>query len=632
MLHLMRKHATTWMIKIILGAIVVVFVFWGVGSRRQQRASRVASVNGEPITIEEYKEAYNDILEGLKQSFGNRLTDDVLKAFQINRQAMDRVMNQKVLLQEARRLNFRVTDKELANNIRNVGVFQKAGIFDADRYRRVLVASRLTPESFEEIQRTSMLTEKLRTFITGTVKVSEAEALEWFKWQEASVDMDIVLFESDKYENIEPSQEEIEKHFNDNKESYKTEPKIKVRYLLFDPNVHADQVEIQEEEISAYYNENKNQFITPKTVEARHILFKVEANADDKTDESVKKKAMDVLKLARAGKDFAELAKEYSEGPSKDNGGYLGTFPKNAMVEPFASTAFSMKAGEISEPVKTQFGWHLIKVEKVNEASSLPESEAKDKVRQRFKDDRTKTIAYDKAVDVYDALFDGDDLLKAAEDRKLTAKTTDFFTRNGSIEGIKNSTMFASSAFDLSLMQISEVQEFDDGYYILQVIEKIPEKIPEFADVKDTVQTDVIKKRREEKAEADANSCLKSLKEGKSIKEAAGASGATANTTGYFKRNATIPEVGYEPNLTAAVFKLSKNNPLPENVVKGQKGFYVIRLKDRKEPDTEEFKKQTSDLLDRLLQMKKQRAFDEWLSQVRNNSDITVEEGFLDSN
>ncbi|HIJ55186.1 MAG TPA: hypothetical protein HPQ03_03575 [Deltaproteobacteria bacterium] len=632
MLHLMRKYATTWMIKIILSAIVVVFVFWGVGSWKEQRAGRVASVNGEPITIEEYKNAYNDILEGLKQSFGNRLTDEVLKAFQINRQAMDRVMNQKLLLQEARRLNFHVTDKELAAGIQNIGVFQKAGIFDDDRYRRVLIASRLTPETFEEIQRSSMLTEKLRTFITGTVKVSEAEALEWFKWQEASVDVDIVKFESDKYENIEPAQEEIKNYFNDNKESYKTEPKIKVRYLHFDPNIHNDQVEIQEEEISAYHNENKNQFITPKTIEARHILFKVEPDAEDKTDESVKKKAMDVLKLARTGKDFAELAKEYSEGPSKDNGGYLGTFPKNAMVEPFASTAFSLKAGEISEPVKTQFGWHLIKVEKVNEASSLPESEAKDKIRQKFKAERTKTIAYDKAVDVYDSLFDGDDLLKAAENRKLTTKTTDFFTRNGSIEGIKNPTTFASSAFDLSLMQISEIQEFEDGYYILQVIEQIPETIPEFIDVKDKVRTDVVKKKREEKAEADANSCLKSLKEGKSITDATGASGAALNATGYFKRNATIPEVGYEPNLTAVAFKLSKNNPLPENVVKGQKGFYVIRFIDRKEPDTEAFKKQKSDLLDRLLQMKKQRAFDEWLSQVKNNSEITVEEGFSDSN
>ena len=632
MLHLMRKYATTWMIKIILSAIVVVFVFWGVGSWKEQRAGRVASVNGEPITIEEYKNAYNDILEGLKQSFGNRLTDEVLKAFQINRQAMDRVMNQKLLLQEARRLNFHVTDKELAAGIQNIGVFQKAGIFDDDRYRRVLIASRLTPETFEEIQRSSMLTEKLRTFITGTVKVSEAEALEWFKWQEASVDVDIVKFESDKYENIEPAQEEIKNYFNDNKESYKTEPKIKVRYLHFDPNIHNDQVEIQEEEISAYHNENKNQFITPKTIEARHILFKVEPDAEDKTDESVKKKAMDVLKLARTGKDFAELAKEYSEGPSKDNGGYLGTFPKNAMVEPFASTAFSLKAGEISEPVKTQFGWHLIKVEKVNEASSLPESEAKDKIRQKFKAERTKTIAYDKAVDVYDSLFDGDDLLKAAENRKLTTKTTDFFTRNGSIEGIKNPTTFASSAFDLSLMQISEIQEFEDGYYILQVIEQIPETIPEFIDVKEKVRTDVVKKKREEKAEADANSCLKSLKEGKSITDATGASGAALNATGYFKRNATIPEVGYEPNLTAVAFKLSKNNPLPENVVKGQKGFYVIRFIDRKEPDTEAFKKQKSDLLDRLLQMKKQRAFDEWLSQVKNNSEITVEEGFSDSN
>ena len=136
MLHLMRKYATTWMIKVILSAIVIVFVFWGVGSWRQQRKSRVAVVNGEPISIEEYKAAYNDILENLKQSFGNRLSEEVLKAFQISQQAMDRVINQKLLLQEAKRLNLLVTDIELAHNIRNIGVFQKAGIFNRVCRRR----------------------------------------------------------------------------------------------------------------------------------------------------------------------------------------------------------------------------------------------------------------------------------------------------------------------------------------------------------------------------------------------------------------------------------------------------------------------------------------------------------------
>ena len=632
MLHLMRKYATTWMIKLILSAIVVVFVFWGVGSWKQQRASRVAVVNGEPISVDEYKAAYNDILENLKQSFGNQLSEEVLKAFQISRQAMERVINQKLLIQEANRLNLRVTDKELANNIRNIGVFQNAGIFDADRYRRILIASRLTPESFEEIQRVSMLTDKLRTFITETVKVSEAEALEWFKWQEAAVDIDMVLFESDTYKDIEPSNEAVEQHFNDNKEAYKTDPKIKVRYLHFDPNLYADQVTIAEEDVDAYYNENKNQYTTPKTVEARHILFKVASDADQATDESVQKKALDVLKLARAGNEFADLAKEYSEGPSKDKGGYLGTFPRNAMVEPFASKAFSMKAGEISEPVKTQFGWHLIKVEKVNDASSLPENEAKDKIRQKFKEEKTKTIAYDKAVDVYDSLFDGDDLSKAAGERNLEAKTTDNFGRNDAIEGIKNPAAFASSAFELSLMQISDVQEFDDGYYILQVIEQIPAKIPDFETVKVEVRADVVKKKQADKAKANADACLKSLKDGKPINESAEALGAMVKTTGYFKRNDAVPEVGYEPNLTAEVFKLSKKNPLPENIISGQKGFYVVRFRDRKEPDPEAFKKQESELLSKLLQMKKQRAFDQWLAQVRNNSTVAIEEGFLDTN
>ena len=140
-----------------------------------------------------------------------------------------------------------------------------------------------------------------------------------------------------------------------------------------------------------------------------------------------------------------------------------------------------------------------------------------------------------------------------------------------------------------------------------------------------------MKKKQAEKAKANAEACLKSLKGGKSINESAEALGATVKTTGYFKRNDAVPEVGYEPNLTAEVFKLSKKNPLPENIISGQKGFYVIRFKDRKEPDPEAFKKQESELLSKLLQMKKQRAFDQWLAQVRNNSTVAIEEGFLDT-
>ena len=142
-----------------------------------------------------------------------------------------------------------------------------------------------------------------------------------------------------------------------------------MRYLKFEPGNYVAKVEISEDEISEYYEEHPDEFQNPKTVEARHILIKVGQDAADEEVAKAKDKIQDILKKARSGQDFAELARQYSEGPSKDKGGLLGSFRREAMVKPFADKAFSMQAGDISEPVRTRFGWHIIKVEKVNEAT-----------------------------------------------------------------------------------------------------------------------------------------------------------------------------------------------------------------------------------------------------------------------
>ena len=214
MLSLMRKYATTWLIKIILGAIVVVFVFWGVGSYRAQRSSRVALVNGETITVEEYREVYNNIIEQLRKSFGNRLSDDILKSFQPKNRAIEQLISQRLLLQEAKKLNFSVSEDELSNSIRNIKAFQIAGVFDTRLYQRVLNSNRLTPEMFERSQKRSMLTEKLRSLIDDSAKVSDAEAREWFKWNNTSVKINYVVFEPDRYADIQSAADEINTFFD----------------------------------------------------------------------------------------------------------------------------------------------------------------------------------------------------------------------------------------------------------------------------------------------------------------------------------------------------------------------------------------------------------------------------------
>jgi len=618
----------------ILGAIVIVFVFWGVGSFRSQRKDRVALVNGETITSKEYGGAYNNIIERLRQRLGNNLNDDMIKMLDVKSQALNMLIDKKLMFQEAAKLNLRVTNDELADTIRQIKAFQTNGNFDSQIYKNVLNQNRLTPEEFEFIQKESIIIEKIRSFILSNVKVSEQEAIEWFKWENTSVNVDFALFEPGRYDDINPTSDEISSFFENHKESYKADAMIKVRFLRFDPDAYSSVVKITNEEIQDYYESNIEKFKTQKTVEARHILIKLDQSSNPETVEKKRKTALDILKLAREGIDFAELAKQYSEGPSKDRGGYLGEFKKNAMVKPFAEKAFQMKAGEISEPVRTQYGWHIIKVEKVNEETGVSFKDAEDKIRKKLVEERAKNLAYEEAEAVYDASFEGDDLTKNAEARGLDIVTTDFFTKNsGPDTGIKNRSAFASYAFNLSLMEIGDIQDFEDGYYIIQLIEKIPEKIPELKDVEEKVRIDLIKQMRDEKANKDANELLVALKDNKSpedtkLETECKKLNLTATATGFFKRNSPISHIGFDQNISQAAFKLSNENMLPEAPVKGKKGYYIIKFRDRKEPGLNGFEEEKEKIKEKLLKQKMLKTFEAWLSSIRNKSVISIEKSF----
>ncbi len=631
MLRLMRDYATSWMIKFILGAIVLVFIFWGVGSFDAGNAGKVAVVNDHVITVEEYREAYNNLVERMRASFGDSLNDDMLKALNVRRQALDQLINEALLVQQAESLGFRVTDDELASAIRNIPAFQRAGVFDARLYQNVLGRYRMSPEEFEMAQRRAMLSDKVRTLVTDTVQVSDDESLTWYKWQNAEVSLDFVHFSPAFYKDVKASDEEVKDRFDKNPEAYKTQEEVKVRYIRFAPEDYVGAVKVTPEQVRQYYDANPEEFSKPKTVEARHILFKLDPNADEKTVEAKRQEALEVLKMAQAGKDFAELARQFSEGPSAKQGGYLGTFKKEDMVAPFSEKAFSMSAGEVAGPVRTRFGWHLIKVEKVNEASRKPFEEVKDQIREKIALTEARTLAFDEAGAVYDVSFEGDDLVKAAKERDLQLKTTGFFTRSGPPEDVQNRVEFAKAAFDLRPMEISDIKEFSDGYYLLQVLEKKPSEIPEFEAVADEVRADVIRDKKDQMAEADAKAFLEAVRSGSESMEQMGrAEGRPMQSTGFFKRGQQIPQIGYAQEISGAAFLLTKDAPFAEAPLSGPIGYYVIRLRERREPAADGFKDQKAAIEQNLRRQKEQRAFGEWLERVKAESEITIEQDFVE--
>jgi peptidyl-prolyl cis-trans isomerase D len=631
MLDLMRRKAGSWMIKTIIFLIAVVFVFWGVNVR-DQATGTIASVNGEPISLDEYNRTYDNLKEQVRNRLGNRLNDEMIASLGLRKQALNQLIEKKLMLMEAKKLNFRITDEELETAIKGIEAFQTDGVFDIRKYNSILNRIRFTPETFELEQKEGMLSDKLRSFITENVKVSDLEAREYFEYQDASVDIDFVLFPTERYKNIKPNDDDIKAYFEKHKETYKTKPRLKAQYVHFNPDSFKSEVKIDNDELLDYYETNRNEFYTPKTVEASHILIKVAKDASAMDVEKAKKRATDIMKMAKQGKNFADLAKKYSEGPTRFNGGSLGAFRKESMVKPFSDKAFSMKPGQISEPVRTSFGWHIIKVDKINEESTTAFDQAKQKIQAKLLLQKASDLAYDRADEVYEASSDGDDLKKNAAVQNFAIQSTDFFAEGEPVKGVKEGVKFSAAAFSLGLMGISDIQDLGDGYYIIQVIEKLDEKIPDLKNIKEKVVADLVKEKQDQRAKEDANAFLKALKAVggmTSLEKESAKFGLKVETTGFFKRNGSIGNIGYESEITKSAFLLSKKNRLPNEVIKGTKGYYVIRFKNRKQPPVVEFAKKKKDIAARLLQQKKYQTFNAWVAKLKNQSEITVESGFL---
>lgn len=481
MLHLMRKHAQSWLIKLALGAIVVVFIFWGIGSYRSQRGNRVAVVNGTPIGIDEFRGVYDQLKEVYRRRFGGALDEKLIRSLNLREQALDQLINHLLLLQEATRLNFRVTNEDLLRAIEQVPAFQRDGRFHPEQYQRVLMRNRMTPEMYEKNKKNELLIDKLQSFICGTMKVSEAEALETYKWLKEQVSLEYVVFEPSAYSNVQVTPEEVEAYFSKHKKDYEIPPKVNVRYI--------------------------------------HLDFK------------------------------------------------------------------------------------------------------------GFED---RTLAFDRAEQIYDACYEAGNISDVARINQLKVHETGLFLRNGPIKGIKQQEKFAKTAFALNDNQVSEPLELSDGYYILELIAKEPARIPELKTVKEKVMQDVIQARKEDLAKKDAEEFLNDLRGGTEFQRAASSRKLKAKCTDFFGRFGAIPGIGSEPDIREASFSLSTSKPFPDGVIKGKQGYYVLQFKARHEVDEKEFEGKKSEITSSLLIQKRQSAIGEFLAQLREKSEITVEEGFLD--
>jgi peptidyl-prolyl cis-trans isomerase D len=289
-----------------------------------------------------------------------------------------------------------------------------------------------------------------------------------------------------------------------------------------------------------------------------------------------------------------------------------------------------MKAGEISEPVLTRFGWHIIRVEKINEEKMFSLKETGNAIRKKLSDEKAKKLAYSDAEAVYDTALKMNDLAKASGKHGFAIKTTGLFSRKDAL-GAKSSDLSAlmtSGAFELAEKEIGEVKDVGGGVCIVEVMEKVPPKIPDLKDVNEDVRADLVKEKQDVKAGKDAENLLVSLKKGGELRKESARYGLYPDETGFFKRNENMGKIGYEPELADAAFKLSKDNPYSEKPVKGKKGYYLLKFKERKDPDPDGFLKEKDAIIKALLEQKKLKTFEAWLAEIKKGSDIIIEKEF----
>ncbi len=625
LLSLMRKHAKSWLIKALIAIIAVVFVFYFGYSFTSDQALKIAYVNGELINGPEYEKAYRDMLAALQSRYKSMWNDNMIKMFNLKNRALESLITQRLMSQAAKELGLDVTEAEVQKAIMAYPAFQINGQFDMRRYQALLSNNHMKPEDFETGFTSELLDKKLKQFLFAFLNVTDREVLEYYTFANEKVKIGFVEFDPGSFkQSVKINDAELKKYFEKNKEQYRVPEKISVAYLEIDPKRFEGGIEITEKEIQSFYEYNADEYTQPKQVKARHILFKFDQGDSDEVKDDAKKRALSVLEKARKGEDFAGLAKEYSEGPSKSQGGDLGYFGVGQMETPFEEAAFALKKGEISDLVQTRFGYHIILVEDIKEAGSTPLEKVREEIAATLTGNVATELAHEKGLTLLDQMPYDADLPAYGNQHGITAKKSEHFAKNEPIPAIAGSEKLGPSLFALEENETSGLMELGGKFYIFQIAESKASYLPELKEVKAAVEKNFIAHEAEAAAKSAAEGYLKALKEGKNWQALAKEKDLKIQETEFFTRRDPIPDIGNAPALNEMAFKLGKDNPYADKPFVNNKGAFVIRWEANEGIDEKKFQEEKSNYRTSLTQTKHQRIFDGWIKYLRKKAEIEI--------
>lgn len=544
MLLEIRDKVTGWLAYIIIILISIPFALWGIQQYFGGGGSDVvAVVNGQEISSRALDREYASYRQQLQAAFGGSLPAPLNNDALLKQQVLDRMIEQEVLAQLSRREGYRIGDEQLGAMIRGMQEFQQGGQFEKATYEAQLRSQGWTPAGFEAQFRQAAQQDQLRRGITATAIAShrENELLASLRNQERDV-VYLRLPLEKPLASATVSDAQIREYYDSHTDEFMRPEQVRIAFVELDAGDLTGEIEVSDDTLHRLYEERADLYGTPEERFAHHILIKVPQDASEKEVSQAREKAESLRARILAGEDFATLAKEYSEDVgSKASGGDLGAVTRDVMVEPFERALFSLQEGQISEPVRTRFGWHIIKLDRIQSGSTKPFEDVRAEIESEYRRQQAENLLFDRADQLATLTYENpDSLVVAAENLGLQVQETGWISRQRG-EGIAADQRVRSAAFSPEVLtegRNSEVLELKGGrLVVVRVTEHRDAEPRAFEDVAGGIRAKLRREIAQKSLREQGQEILSALREGEDPAKLAERYSASLDDLGYVRRD-----------------------------------------------------------------------------------------------
>lgn len=613
--------------KIVLGGLLTVICImmvvtlipggsiFGFGDNNVTSDSDIAKVDGHAITLDEVSRTAQNMAQ--QQRYPMQLVPF------LRPQAAEMLIKQRALLSEADRLGLGVSDEELRQTLHKGQfgeiLFPKGQYVGDDEYQNFVQQQfQMTVPQFEEELKHSIEMQKLQHVVSASATVSDSEVQNLVRQQQTKVKFEYAAISlADVEKSINPSDAEMKAWFEAHKDQFKDSipEKRKIKFVVINGS-KLPGVQPSDQDVQNYYNQNKTQFQVPQTAVVRHILVKTEAGADGKVDPKVdaaaKAKAEEYLKQAKSGGNFAEMAKKDSDDKGTGDN-TLDVTPQGALVPEFKQAALAGKTGDIVGPVKTMFGYHIIKIESNTPAHTKPLDEVKGQIEANLAAQKASDAAQ-KAADNLRSAARVQGLDKAAAAAGYTVTTSDFIKQGDILPGVGNAPQFMNAVFHANAKSGADVAPISGGDAVYEVTDVQPPSTPTFDQAKAQIEQQFKTTQAQTLLVKKAQELADRAKNEHDLKKAAKEAGVAVKTSDMVNESGQVPDIGSMSGQAAAIFGAKPGDIV--GPVQGGRNAVVMALLDKQEPTADEVQKGTDAARQQLLQAKQSEVFELYLTNL----------------